>query len=373
MPRILALVIVGLLASPAIMPGQVRLPKIYRADLHIEPSRVQRLLAMSMDEEGYIWLGNSTKTLFRYDPRSGAIRVIPLPPSIPVGQFLASCLTRNRKVYILLEKSPVLAVYHPQTGEFTSLPLPSAQANTWYGTTAGRTPFLYLFDRDVAGLIEWDTRNDTHAVIKYPYSGPLPSAGVYVQAADALYCPIWNGNKIVKFNLTADRFDGEYPTPWKDAQPTGVVPIGHELFVSDRLNGRLLVFDLSSHSWTRAIPIPDYGKVFGFVGGGIAYRGIGYYSLSTYKNEAGDSIDGKPYHFLDRFLAYDPAKQRFGYLQSVHERNEYPQTAYLLVGQDGELYFFGQDIYNPQTGLLEREYHGKAMAYQTRPLSRRAR
>jgi len=324
---------------------------------------------MSMDEAGYIWLGNATKTLFRYDPRNGAVKAIPLPASIPVGQFIASAFAINRKVYLLLEKSPVLAVYDAAKGEFTTRKLPATEANTWFGTPAGHTPFLYLFDRDISGLMKWDTRNDSATVFSYPYPGPLPSAGVFFEEEDALYCPIYNGNKIVRFNLRMDKFDGEYPTPWRDAQPTGVVPIAHKLFVSDRLNGRLLVFDLKNRAWTQAIPIPDYGKTFGFVGGGVAYRGIAYFSLSTYKNEAGDSIDGKPYHFLDRFLAYDPQTKDFGYLSLEHQLKEYPQTAYLLTGRDGQLYCFGQDIYDPKTGVLDRAYHGKAMAYQTRALS----
>jgi hypothetical protein len=330
---------------------------------------IQRFLAMSMDDRGYIWIGNSTKTLFRYDPRNGAVEAIPMPASIPVGQFIASALAINRKVYLLLEKSPVLAVYHPESGNFTTAQLPSGKANVWYGTTAGRSPYLYLFDRAVSGLIKWDTRNDTYSLIPYPYQGPLPWTGVYVERENAIYCPIWNGNKIARLNLTTSRFDGEYPTPWKDAEPTGLVPLGSQLYVSDHLNGRLLVFNLTSHSWARLIPLADYGKVFGFVGGGIDYRGIAYFSLSTYKNLAGDSIDGKPYHFLDRFLAYDPRAGRFGYLLLPHPPHEYPQTAYLLAGKDGQLYFFGQDIYDPKTGVLEREFHGKAMAYQTRPVA----
>jgi len=338
-------------------------------DLKMDPAVVQRFLAMSMDDRGYIWMGNSTKTLFRYDPRDGSLKIIPMPASIPVGQFIASVFAINRKVYLLLEKSPVLAVYDPVKGEFTTRKLPAAEANTWFGTPAGHTPFLYLFDRDVSGLIKWDTRNDSATVISYPYQGPLPSAGVFVVEEDALYCPIWNGNKMVRLNLATSRFDGEYPTPWKDAEPTGVVPLGDKLYVSDRLNGRLLVFSLASHSWGQAVPIPEYGKVFGFVGGGLAYRDIAYFSLSTYKNPAGDSIDGKPYHFLDRFLAYDPRAGKFSYLQLPRQPNEYPQTAYLLAGSDGHLYFFGQDIYDPKTGVLEREYHGKAIAYQTRPIS----
>lgn len=78
-------------------------------------------------------------------------------------------------------------------------------------------------------------------------------------------------------------------------------------------------------------------------------------------------------HAVFTFLAYDPATKSFGYLKSLHKPNEYPQSAYLLAGKDGELYFFGQDIDNPKTGVLEREYHGKAMAFQTRPFCKKAK
>lgn len=362
--------VLAILAWPASAIGQVRLPKIYRVDLKIDPSLVQRFLAMSMDASGAIWFGTTTKTLFRYEPRSGRIETIAVPPTAPVGQFIASSLAMDRRIYMLLEKSPLLLVYDLASGKFSMPPLPSEKANTWYGTKVPGSTFLYLFDRDVSGLIKWDTRDDTSAVVPYPYSGPMPWAGVYVAVEKAIYCPIWNAHKMVRFDLATGRFTAEFPTPWPDAEPTGVVPVGHAIYVSDRLKGRLLVFDLRTHRWARAIAVPAYGEVFGFVGGGLEYRGIAYYSLSTYKSVAGDSVDGKPYHFLDRFLAYDPNSNRFGYLRSIHGEKEYPQTAYLLAGEDGELYFFGQDIFDPKTGILTREYHGKAMAFQTRPLAR---
>ncbi len=371
--KTIARIAAWLLLLPPLAFAQLRLPKIYRVDLNIDPSLVQRFLAMSMDADGVIWFGTTTRTLFRYDPRTGGIKTVAIPPTVPIGQFIASSLVVDHRVYMLLEKSPVLLVYDAASRKFSTSRLGSEKANTWYGARVPGSPFIYLFDRDVSGLVKWDTRDDTFAVVPYPYSEPLPWAGVVVAKEKAIYCPIWNGNKMVRFDLTTSRFTGEYPTPWAGAEPTGVVPVGNALYVSDRLKGRLLVFDLKTHRWVRAIAIPGYGEVFGFVGGGIEYRGIAYYSLSTYKSVAGDSIDERPYHFLDRFLAFDPHGDRFGYLQSIHGEKEYPQTAYLLAGEDGELYFFGQDIYDPKTGILSREYHGKSMAFQTRRIARSGR
>ncbi len=78
---IFALVAIWLLASSATTWAQLPLPKVYRVDLTIDPSMVQRFLALSMDADGYIWFGNATKTLFCYDPRSGAVEAIPMPSS----------------------------------------------------------------------------------------------------------------------------------------------------------------------------------------------------------------------------------------------------------------------------------------------------
>src|SRR5947209_1996357 len=52
-----------------------------RLELHVVPVPVRsyRLLAMSMDPDGFIWAGSIHRTIHRYDPRTGAVESVPLP------------------------------------------------------------------------------------------------------------------------------------------------------------------------------------------------------------------------------------------------------------------------------------------------------
>src|SRR6266446_4237062 len=49
--------------------------------LHVVPTPIKsyRLLAMSMDDDGFIWAGSIHKGVHRYDPRMGKIEDFPMP------------------------------------------------------------------------------------------------------------------------------------------------------------------------------------------------------------------------------------------------------------------------------------------------------
>src|SRR5438876_647360 len=58
--------------------------------MHIVPIPVQsyRLLDMSMDDEGFIWVGSTSSVMLRYDPRSGKMEKLGLPFDMTVCSSL---------------------------------------------------------------------------------------------------------------------------------------------------------------------------------------------------------------------------------------------------------------------------------------------
>src|SRR5258708_35496049 len=67
--------------------------------LHVvaTPIKSYRLLAMSMDEEGFIWAGAIHQAIDRYDPRTGNVDNVRLP----YNAMLSSCLCVGKKIYLL--------------------------------------------------------------------------------------------------------------------------------------------------------------------------------------------------------------------------------------------------------------------------------
>ena len=169
------------------------------------PIKSYRLLSMSMDDDGFIWVGSIHQTFHRYDPRKGTIR-------IPYKATVNACLCVCKKVYLLGQTYPRLIVYNRTTGKFNEFPYPSPKPNIWYGNAAeGR--YLYLFDRGSAGVIKWDTQSDKGKVNPWPYKTRVPSLGHYEAQDLALGYGVWNyaGGKyvpvgIARLDVKNDRF-----------------------------------------------------------------------------------------------------------------------------------------------------------------------
>jgi len=67
--------------------------------LHVVPVPIKsyRLLAMSMDADGFIWCGSIHRVVHRYDPRTAAIETI----KMPYDSSASNCICVGGKVYIL--------------------------------------------------------------------------------------------------------------------------------------------------------------------------------------------------------------------------------------------------------------------------------
>src|SRR4051794_7186830 len=159
-------------------------------ELHVVPIPVKsyRLLAMSMDDDGFIWCGSIHRVVHRYDPRRGVVKTI----EMPFDSSASSCIYAGKKVYILGQSYPKLIVYDRVAEKFSEYAYPSAKPDVWYGTPLIANQYIYLFDRGASGLIRWDTSTDTGTTIPYPYQTVLPSAGHYEPADNAIWCKLWD-------------------------------------------------------------------------------------------------------------------------------------------------------------------------------------
>jgi hypothetical protein len=110
--------------------------------------------------------------------------------------------------------------------------------------------------------------------------------------------------------------------------------------------------------------------LFGFIGLSTYFRGRHYFSISTYD---GDDlgVDGKPYHFCNALLEFDPHTQSFDVLtlNAPNEPNNpsmadaYYQVSYTMASGD-EFFATGSNIREPN-GTLNQARAGECVFWQT--------
>jgi hypothetical protein len=339
-------------------PGQ-------KLDLRMVPLPVNsyRLLAMSMDEDGFIWAGSIHRMVHRYDPRTGKADNIELPYQATAS----ACICVGKKVFILGQTYPKLIIYDRPSKKFSEIAYPSAKPNVWYGTDAVGQ-HIFLFDRGSAGVIKWDTQTDTGKVIAWPYKTPLPSSGRYADKDQALWCNVWDSTGgqynpvgIARLDVAKEEFTGFFPFPKED---TGLKPFAAPattLFLPYTLKGKVVPFDFKENRWCQFMDVPQFGKLFAFMGGPVAHKGRYYFSLGTY-NGTDKGCDGKPYHFCNAILEFDPQTRRFDFL-TVEAKDAYYQIAYMLSAR-GEFFATGSNI-SEGDGKLNRDRKGEVVFWQT--------
>jgi hypothetical protein len=339
-------------------------------ELHVVPLPVKspRLLGMSMDDDGGIWLGSTHRLVYRYDPRTGAAEEIKLPYDSSTSQ--AVCV--GEKVYLLGQTHPKLIIYHRVRRKFTEAAYPSPRPDVWYGTEAVDGRHLYLFDRGSTGVIKWDTTDDTGKVIPWPYKTLLPSGGRHVAADGAVWCSVWDftGGQykpvgIARLDTKTDAFTGFFP--WDDTRDEPYTDAEATAFYPHSLKGKLLPFDLKRRRWCKPIAVPEHGRRFGFIGLGTVHEGRWYFSISTYD---GDDLgcDGKPYHFCNGLLEWDPKAGRFAF-PTLEAQGAYHQVAYTLSA-GGHFYATGNNI-READGTLNNARTGEAVFWQTRKVGKK--
>jgi streptogramin lyase len=353
-------------------------------ELHMVPTSIKsyRLLSMSMDDDGFIWCGSIHRVVHRYDPRTGDAETIQLP----YDSSASSCLCVGKKVYILGQSYPKLIVYDRAEKGFTEFPYPSPKPDVWYGVGPIDGHLLYLFDRGSTGVIRWDAKTDSGTVIPYPYPGVLPSGGHYETADHAIWCKLWDYSTgqyiphgIARLDLATDKFTGRWEFP-KDPNDAGekLAPasdVKHTFYLPWSLKGKLVPFDFKTRRWCKMIDVPRFGELFGFIGLSTPFRGKHYFSISTYD---GDDlgVDGKPYHFCNALLEFDPGTQRFQYpaLKAGEANNPaapYYQVSYTMAAGD-EFFATGSNI-READGALNQARPGECVFWQTKAAKKEGR
>jgi hypothetical protein len=244
----------------------------------------------------------------------------------------------------------------------------------WYGTEAPDGRHLYLFDRGSAGVIKWDTKTGSGKAIPYPYKTPVPSGGRYEPRDKALWCHVWDfaGGQyrpvgIARLDVAKDQFTGWYAFPEDFAGLKDYADPAATFFLPHTLKGKVVPFDFQEKRWCKPLAVPEFGKRFGFMGGPVSHQGRYYFSLSTY-NGSETGCDGKPYHFCNAVLEFDPQSRRFGFL-TLEAKGAYYQVAYMLSA-GGEFFATGTNILEPG-GKLNGSRAGEVVFWQTRPPARK--
>jgi hypothetical protein len=92
------------------------------------------------------------------------------------------------------------------------------------------------------------------------------------------------------------------------------------------------------------------------------HKGRLCFSLSTY-NGTKTGCDGKPYHFCNGFLEFDPQTRHFEF-PTLEAKDAYFQIAYMLSA-GGDFYVTGTDIREPD-GRLNGDRAGEVVFWQTK-------
>jgi hypothetical protein len=117
------------------------------------------------------------------------------------------------------------------------------------------------------------------------------------------------------------------------------------------------------------IDVPRFGELFGFIGLSTPFRGKHYYSISTYD---GDDlgVDGKPYHFCNALLEFDPQTQRFEFPSLETGRSietesppAYYQVSYTMATSN-DFFATGSNI-RQENGTLDQSKAGDCAFWQT--------
>lgn len=359
---LLALVAVAVDPPPAGPPLELRAVPV--------PVSSYRLLSMTRDEDGSVWAGSIHRSVHRYDPHAGAVETLTLP-------FDAAACSRvcvGKKVYVLGQTYPKLIVYDRERKTFVEFPYGTSNPDVWYGTEAISGRHLFLFDRN-AGVVRWDTQAETGELLPWPYEAPFPLGGRYEPRDGGVWCQSFDltGGGYVPLGMsrldpTTGTFTAWFPYP---KSSDGLEPYGDPeatFFVPDTLKGKLIPFDFKERRWCGFLDVPGYGERFGFIGLGTRHDGRWYFSLGTYDgDEAG--CDGKPYHFLNGLLAFDPRRRSFSIptLEAADvpggPKDAYYQVAYTLSA-GGDFFATGTNIREPD-GSLNGVRAGEVVFWQT--------
>lgn len=352
-------------------------PKMYPVYVDAENTRVY---GIDHDPEGNLWFAGSRSLLHRYRPREGRIESFAIPPDHGGSQ----CLWAGGKVFILPQVQPRMVVFDVATTKASHLEKPFPEANLWYGHADKEGSLLLLTERSRPCLALLDAITQQWQVEPYPEAGALPDIAA-IEWAESLIpynVPGETPTRRVFFDPDARRFVAEHRGPTEPVRPgtEGATP----RYTVSYTDGVMTRRDRHTGA-VHQRDVPGWGTVFGFIGGGVFWRGWQLNCLSTYANtyrydeqtgtytqlrdDPNTGVDGHPYHFMNRFLAYHPESDTFSYLIPDVPEDRYPQLCYNHVVGD-ELYITSNDIWSAEKGRAAGAIEGpigQVMVLQSHP------
>jgi len=332
-----------------------------------------------VDTHGVIWFG-SAEHFFSINTKT--MKVEEHDVTFLQGKPLSTSICHNNKIYILAQKSPHLFVYDSRRKVFSKHALPDPESNIWFGLRAANDHRLYLYVRNRSKLLVWDCEKETGTEIPYPEKMDLWS-GFHIADDHAIYSFTLDAKpcRLIRFDLQKQQFDTPIPAPEPGLEITGVNPIGDTVYCADRFTGRIFPFNFVKRQWGKPIHVQGHKTVFGFIGMGTSYNGLALYCISTYKGlmkydfdtnkylSKGDEnigIDGKPHHFLNKYLVLEPKTQQTGFLEAAEiPGKRYPLLCYSLVHQN-KLFISGYDLGDVHNNLAPMgERQGELCVYHS--------
>jgi len=297
-----------------------------------------RPYACDVDEQDWLWEGCGPNRLTGHNLRTAEFVQIPVPEM--AGRPIYQAFAWDGKLVLTLGEAACYLVYDPIGRSCQRREIPAARAIVWYGTKAPNGKLL-LYERSESKALILDGPDAAPRAIACPFDGQLASG---TPLSDGLvYSTLTGPTRIVRFDPVKERFVDQLPLPpsGSTVTPTTLEHDGVAYF-RKAPGGQLVPLELATRKWLDPIPTPDYGKVYGFVGGNFSFRGKLFACLSTYAHqsrldprtgkiiipEGPLSVDGREPRFLDRYLVFDPATQTFDYLVAPAQPDGIPLLCY---------------------------------------------
>ena len=319
-------------------------------DMHLyrhDAIQTTRPFGFGLDDNGRLWEG-CFDGLYMHDSRTA--RCEHIRPVAMMDKFLSEVMYFKGELIAVHGVTDHYSTFNPSTGVGAVHALPGERTNIWYGCKAAGK--VLMFDRsDRGGVLIIDEPGGPVRKIENPWGYVGIASGRPIDDTTVLMTKS-GPMGIVLFDADREEFIEAIESPYPDADASGPVCHGDRLYLADTSGGRLVVFDRASKTWLDPIPTPDHGDVYGFIGGSFQFGSVGYFCLSSYRSrsrvdprtgalivpEGADiGVDGRPHHFLDRFLSFDAETQTFDYLEVPEQDDGYPLVCYSYT--DGERVF----------------------------------